>query len=264
METLEKELKVSDIFGCGGVLSNANTFVAGLECEIEAIPDGKRKSFGIFSCKEDGSLRNNGWEYVSTPESRETLVKQFSGLQDWLNLDEKKNPFSHRTSTHVHVNVSSMSEKHAKNMLLLYALYEEFFFSMVKPERRTNIHCVPNTETHLPNYYGRPLSFLQSKWSKYSAVNLCRLADLGTFEFRHMHGTGDVQEIATWLHVLENLWKLSQQVVIDAESLQDQHRLFSWFSTIFNPSYKTMMLGGQLLNIIQNSLIDVKFSTIKE
>lgn len=261
----DNEITIQNFYGCGNeILGNASVFYAGLECEIEAIQKGKNIPFHIFGCKEDHSLRNNGWEYVSSPETRGTLVEGFKLLQEFLNLDMAKDPFSYRTSVHVHVNAASMTGKQAKNMLLLYALFEEFFFSLAKPERRNNIHCVPLTDTHLPNRYHKDIFHLKGNWTKYAALNITRLNDLGTFEFRHLHGTGDVEEIGVWLKILDNLWTLSRQVVIDEASLSDPVRIYSWFDTIFNPSSKTMMLGGQLHNIIQNSLIDVKFSAIKE
>jgi hypothetical protein len=255
--------KIGELYGCDSYMGQKK-FIAGLECEIEAIPGGKAKPYAIFQCKEDHSLRNNGWEFVSIPEDLPTLVSEFAKLQAWLGLEMSQDPFSHRTSTHVHVNVSNLTLEQAKNMLMLYALYEEFFFAMVKPERRSNIHCVPLTETHLPMYYKHEIQVLREKWSKYSALNLLRLADLGTMEFRHLHGTGDVQEVETWLKVLENLWKLAQEVEINADTLSNENVLKLWFSTIFAPSEKSLMLKPALMNIIQNSLVDVKFSTLKD
>jgi hypothetical protein len=107
------------------------------------------------------------------------------------------------------------------------------------------------------------LDGLLSKWHKYTALNLKRMIDLGTVEFRHMHGTSDPAEIDVWLHVLENLWKVAQKVTINEESLSNREQIAEWFELIFFPSDKVMMLRASLFNIIQNSLIDVKFSTIK-
>lgn len=253
---------VGDIYGCTKYAGQKG-FIAGLECEIEAVLPAKMKSVGIFVPKEDGSLRNNGCEFVSAPAERATLMTNFINLQKYLGLDMAQDPFSQRTSVHVHVNVSSLTPEQAKNMFLLYALFEEFFFSMVKPDRRTNIHCVPLTETHLPMYYNRDIMGIRDRWSKYSALNLLRLSDLGTFEFRHHHGTGSVEDIDIWLRVLENLFELSKEITIDFNSLTSQLMLEDWFKVIFSPSPKTMMLKPTMMNIISNSLIDVKFSTIK-
>jgi hypothetical protein len=254
--------RVTDTWGCGGPYSNATAFLCSMECEIESVAPGSGKGMSAWKAIPDHSLRNNGVEYISTvAKPRKDAVQDFEQLHKMLKLGD--NPFSYRTSTHVHVNVSSMRQDHARNMVLLYALFEEFFFAMVRPERRDNIHCVPLTETHLSMYYSKPLSSLFEVWSKYTALNLKRLTDLGTMEFRHMHGTGDKAEIEVWLHVLENLWKVAQRVEINEKTLSDRKEITDWFEMIFFPADRVMACKPTLFDIIRNSLIDVKFSTVK-
>lgn len=254
--------RVADVFGTGGHYATKSGFIASLECELEGIRNPTVSVYG-FVGKKDGSLRNNGYEYVSdVGRDREALLETFKGLHRSLTFFEKEDPFSHRTSTHVHVNVSPMDIAHVKNMLLLYALFEEFFFSMVKPYRRDNIHCVPLTDTYLPKDYGKPFDTLVGKWSKYTAFNIKPVGQFGSVEFRHLHGTGDAEELNTWLHVLENLWKLCQKVKINQDTIADPGTRTEWFDLLFFPSSSVMSLRGSMPNIIRNSLIDVKFSTI--
>lgn len=130
---------------------------------------------------------------------------------------------------------------------------------MAKPVRRNNIHCVPLTETAMPALYKKPLPMLVKAWHKYTALNLKRLVDLGTMEFRHLHGTGDVQEFNTWLSVLENLWKLCQRTTISEATLNKQN-ILEWFETIFSGAPTILAYRTTLFDIIRNSLIDVKFS----
>lgn len=251
---------VYETYQSGAGYSQAKECVFGLECEVESVANGG-KSFAKFKCVQDGSLRNNGWEYTTAfPNYRAPVVDEFKQLYKDLKLNPKHESFSERTSTHIHVNVSSMEENHARQMILLYALYEEFFFAMVKPCRRDNIHCVPLTETHLPSKYSKTLHEMLQVWSKYTALNLGRLHDLGTMEFRHLHGTNDAEELNEWMHVLENLWKLAQRVTINAEALANHKQLEEWFELLFFPSNKVMMLKPSLFSIIRNSLIDVKMS----
>lgn len=253
---------VHSVFGSGGALGNATSFAAGLECEVEAVQNGG-EHIGNFKCVPDNSLRNKGCEYVTrNPKSRKDLVEEFTQLYSHLKLGA--DPFSERTSTHVHVNVSSMTTDAARHMVLLYALFEEFFFAMVKPIRRDNIHCVPLTETHMPDWYNKEIVAFQPRWHKYTALNLKRMGDLGTMEFRHLHGTKDSKELDTWLHVLENLWKLAQRVEVNEHTLSSKQMVTEWFEAIFFPADKVMMLRPSLFDIIRNSLIDVKFSTIKQ
>jgi hypothetical protein len=254
---------VHEVFGSGSDgYAAATGFLASLECELEALRNPP-SVVGSFAGKKDGSLRNNGYEYVSSyAQSRENLVKSFEHLHKNLTFYDKHDPYSHRTSTHVHVNVCSLKVSHVKNMLLLYALFEEFFFAMVKPYRRDNIHCVLLTDTYLPKDYGKTLPWLVEKWHKYTALNLKPVANFGSVEFRHLHGTGDVVEVDTWLHVLENLWKLCQKVEVDSRAIADPAQRSEWFDLLFFPSASAMALKGVMPNIIKNSLIDVKFSTI--
>lgn len=253
---------VSQTYGSGGPYATVKSFIVGLECELEGVkPVGK--SIGNFQGIADNSLKVHGIEYITVvPCDRQKMVADFKQLHKALQFYPGEDPFSFRTSTHVHVNASSMEEEHVRNMILLYALFEQFFFAMVKPARRDNIHCVPLTETHLVGQYNKKLDQLIQCWSKYTALNLKRLTDLGTVEFRHMHGTGDAEELETWLAVLENLWMLAQRVSINEKSLCDQIVIGDWFHFIFNPAPRVLALKPSLFDIIKNSLIDVKFSTL--
>lgn len=250
---------VAEVFGSGLAYAQLKEPIFGLECEVESVLNGGASTL-CFKCVQDGSLRNGGWEYTtSMPNVRKVVLDQFEHLFA-KELKLSKDPHSERTSTHVHMNVSGMDMDHVKQMVLLYALFEEFFFSMVKPTRRDNIHCVPLTETPLPSKYNTEMMDLIRVWSKYTALNLGRMHDLGTVEFRHMHGTSDKTEMGVWLHVLENLWKVAQRIKISQETLRDHKTIEEWFDLIFFPADKIMMLKPSLFNIIQNSLIDVKFS----
>jgi hypothetical protein len=238
-------------------------FCASLECEMEQLRSCQVNYTNFWKKDNDGSLRNNGVEFMSLKGvERKTLVEAFTELHKGLVFYTKGDPFHERTSTHVHVNVQTLTPPQVKNMLLLYALFEEFFFAMVKPHRRDNIHCVPLTETYLPNNYHRDLEGLIENWHKYTALNLKRITDLGTVEFRHLHGTNDAKELDVWLHVLENLWKLCQRIEIDEKSLSNKAQIQEWFELVFFPADKIMMLKPSLFDIIRNSLIDVKFSTL--
>jgi hypothetical protein len=210
-----------------------------------------------FRSRQDLSLRNHGFEYVSKPQPSKQFLENFKGLHKTLQLGP--DAFSPRTSTHVHVNVSSLTVEETRTLVLLYALYEECFFMMVKPERRDNIHCVPLTETHLPAIYKTELTKYVQKWSKYTALNLLRIPDLGTIEFRHMHGTNDAEEMKQWLDVLNNLWMLCQAVKITEKSLTEKNILL-WFEQVFKNVPAVFQIRSSLFEVIRNNLIDVKFS----
>jgi hypothetical protein len=253
------------MYGLANPYVKAKDFLASCEFELEGlIPDCAPPALGNWAGKPDGSLRNHGVEYVSRhARDRKTLISDAEQLLKEMKekyFDKKSDHFSERTSTHVHINCSSLTDEQVRTIVLLYALFEEFFFYMVKPERRHNIHCVPLTETHLPHHNKENRESLRQRWHKNTALNMGRLTDLGTLEFRHLHGTDSMKELDEWLHVLENLWKLGQRVTITKENIVNKDTVKTWFESIFFPCDKIMGMSPNLNTIIKNSLIDVKLS----
>jgi hypothetical protein len=219
-------------------LTESREFVCGLECEIEAV-DQPAGSYGIFA-----------------------TIEAFKDLHAKLNFFDDDEPFGQRTSIHVHVNCLSLEDTQIKNIMLLYVLFEEFFFMMTKAERRWNIHCVPLTETTMPLYYSANLWSQIDRWHKYAAFNLKPLGKYGTIEFRHMHGMNDADHLDKWLKTLENLWTLSQNVSINSLSLSSEATLKLWFYKIFKDAPEVQALEPNMFNIMQNNLIDAKFAFI--
>jgi len=241
-------------------LDEVNFFIAGIECEIESVePD---QSFDNFTSTHDGSLRNDGIEFISRPLDRGVLLNSFRNLHANIQLYEPEQAFSSRTSTHVHVNCRTLTPDQTKQLVLFYALFEDFFFAMVNKDRRGNIHCVPLTETFLPNIYKYDLTRYIQSWHKYTALNVLPLGKLGSIEFRHLQGTRDDQLLGEWLLTLDNLWHLSQREHITAETLADEAKLKQWWLSLFAHSPRIMALEPAFNNVIQNSLLDVKFAFV--
>lgn len=241
-------------------------FIIGMECEIEGI-ECPAPAVSGFQLTTDGSLRNaqgpggHGHEYISHPFTKEKAYERFAKLHEQLTFFEYG--FGPRTSTHIHVNCLMLDESEVKNMVLLYALFEEFFFYLVSSERRNNIHCTPLTETYLPGRYGHTLYDLTNSWSKYTALNLLPLAHHGTVEFRHLQGTSDPEVLRVWVDTLHNLWKLCQTVEITEQSLGSQEEYMNWFDEIFKDTPDWLRKQRVAVPaIIANSLLDVKLSKV--
>jgi len=241
-------------------LDKINFFVAGIECEIESVePD---QSFDNFMSTHDGSLRNDGMEFISKPLDRGTLLNSFRNLHAQIQLYEPEHAFSPRTSTHVHINCRTLTEEQTRQLILFYALFEDFFFAMVNQDRRSNIHCVPLTETFLPQIYRYELLRYIKNWHKYTALNVLPLTKQGSIEFRHLQGTKDDQLLSDWLLVLDNLWHICQREALSRETLADKAKLKFYWKTLFAHSPRIMALEPAFDNVIQNSLVDVKFAFI--
>lgn len=245
------ELEIEDIHGAPGVSEGEMIAVSNYFPQMGDIP---------WKFTKDGSLRGAGLEFISAPLDVRELVEGFRGIHTKL-VHPNKNPFSERTSIHVHVNCLDMEMDIVKNMVMWYALFEPVFFAMVAPNRANNIHCVPLDQTHLSTHYKKPLHFLVEVWSKYTALNLIPLATLGTIEFRHMEGHNDAVKFEWWLKTLENLWSWGKGVRLTREVVGSQEEILKAFDNIFADA-PIRAIRSSVPALVADSLIDVKLALI--
>jgi Putative amidoligase enzyme len=183
-----------------------DTAIIGIEVEVEGILD-REPYLPLWNCIEDGSLRNNGAEYVSVPTKSVDIESSLRFLKGKLPPSRE---FSPRTSVHVHLNVQDMQIDQLKTMVLLYIVFEKALFTFVGEKRDRNIHCVPLRETRFldrMNSIFTKFGLRENTWLKYSALNLCPMGvpSRGTVEFRHMHGTDDVDKLMIWINLILSL-----------------------------------------------------------
>lgn len=187
---------------------DAQEAMFGTEYEIEYIKhiDYKHPLFQstAVTIVDDHSLRNSGKEFITRPLNFTDSIKCFETLHQTLQLGP--DPYSARTSTHVHMNVLNLEVDQLKHLLLMYALLEPVFFAYVGDKRKHNIHCVPLNYTMLPKYYSMNLEHIIEAWSKYTAFNMKPVPKQGTVEFRHLYGTGDIEVYTRWLKLLQALY----------------------------------------------------------
>jgi hypothetical protein len=139
----------------------------------------------------DGSLRNNGVEYVSVPLSiRETM----SAFRWVCNHAAEQGLVSHvRAGIHVHADMRDLSIEQVRGVLAAYAAFEPLFFSLVPADREENIYCVPwyraTDQARIVPCIGRSLTDTEQRAAeamvKYSALYIRPLWSYGTIEFRH-------------------------------------------------------------------------------
>lgn len=207
-------------------LDRLDGLLYGLELEIEhASPhwaDGTE-----FEAKEDGSLRNSGWEFISAPESYDVIVKSLNKFFDRASksasdyyLIGNENNYSERTSIHVHTNCLDLTLQQVGSIFLLYQVTEDLLFEWIGNDRKDNIFCVPWSQTNL-NYdiVNRINSFVNSMSvdrNKYTALNLVPLKDLGTIEWRHMYGTNNMDVITRWLRIIGHFYRIAREYPLEA------------------------------------------------
>ncbi len=191
--------------------------IAGIELEIE-YAGGYGCDMNFFGATEDRSLRNGGVEFVSKPLRVDVLITK---LDEFFKTNAPlvvPDTYSDRTSTHVHMNVQDYTPENLKTLLLFYSLVETSLFKFVGNYRQENIYCVPLNETlilqNLSDTVTRILDGRTRAWYKYTALNLLPVIRYGTVEFRHMHGTNDIQKLKVWLSTLSNLITVSKNTAL--------------------------------------------------
>lgn len=192
----------------------------GIEIECERVPQIMNTQ--LWMTKEDGSLRNDGQEFVSRYG---TTVGHFNQLFDELEEHVKKwrtklktagyFEFTERTSVHIHLDLSRFTEEMLENLLVLYTLYEEPLFAICAPNRKHNVFTIPLRASVVMDIVNKPPNSIWSvvnKFVKYSALNLACLKKFGTVEFRHHEGTMDRKKLNDWVMILSLLRYYAERV----------------------------------------------------
>jgi hypothetical protein len=181
----------------------------GIEVEVEnVLKVDPNVNLFFWHMKPDGSLRNGGQEFITPGVISVSLVEvALRQLFEGLNSDVD---FSSRTSIHVHMDVHQLNLDQLLGLLLTYTAVENLMFKFVGTNRRTNIFCVPITETGLFDFLagGKPKAVLHAidqYWSKYTALNLLPIVSQGSVEFRHMPGTNNIENILRWIDLITRL-----------------------------------------------------------
>lgn len=199
---------IKDVFGVPTMLQNTDKreFICGMEYEIESILDHSVNYLNGHGIKvtQDNSLRNNGMEYITPPLTKKGQLDLLKLMKKNIKIGDE--PFSDRTSVHVHVNVLNLTMAELREFLYLYILMEPMFFEMVGYDRKNSIYCVPLQNTYLPSCYGKSIVNIVGAWHKYTAFNLLPIKSIGTVEFRHLFGTWDEEVIEPWLSLLESMY----------------------------------------------------------
>ena len=197
----------------------------GIEIEVEGQIHTDRAVFsaiGKFSDKKiaqywsvvsDGSLRD-GCELVTPILFGDDLVQAIGALEK---INEKlvyRPSFSHRCSTHVHLDARDLDKDQLLSLIFIYYLYEKYLFSYWGERRYNNIYCIPLNKCHQfistvgalirETNEGTILNTFQAinERERYCAFNLNALLKYGSVEFRHGEGTFDSKKILNWINIL--------------------------------------------------------------
>lgn len=195
----------------------------GIEIELEGqhLPDFLDSK--VWLAKGDGSLRN-GMEYVSTPTNypRDIVVD----LEQRLRGQGAIIAPTYRCSTHVHRNFIDLTWKDVIATIIIWNIIEPLVFKQMPPGRDGSIFCMSAYDTgDLPFRFNAFCDELRKKFlslgfdqvcrQKYAALNLTRLRDLGTIEFRVFPPSLDGREVRKWCLWIDAIVDMAQKTSAD-------------------------------------------------
>jgi len=240
----------------------------GLELEIERC----RGDMAVAGMSEttDGSLRNNGLEFITQPMTYSNVA---AVLQEFFTKNSFLGPesYSENTSVHVHTNVQDMTMPQLTALIVLYQVFEKVLFNWVGDERDKNIYCIPWTETQLNHRTVSRLlkdeTYILGDWVKYTALNLQPIVTQGSIEWRHMGGCGDPARILLWCRLIGHMYSfakaLEYQKVLDIVSqLNTNSQYRAALLQVFNSDAEHLMVPGYE-ELLEEGVLNMKYSIMQ-
>lgn len=246
----------------------------GIEVELEDVAHKiQRDPFKYWRVTEDGSLRDNGLEFVfRAPLAGIDVVKAVIELEDAMSVIKPQ--ISERTSVHVHLDVRDMSPSQLFSLLVTYAFVERTMMRYCGESRMKNNFCLPISSTSA-DFLSRISRFKQTEGrdfihqaqqfndnERYAALNISAINTYGSIEFRGYHGTYDAQEILTWVNMILSLKKFA------IENAEDVFRNFhvhisangalQVFNSIFNRVLAERLTTDYLMHDLRESIVTVQ------
>lgn len=211
----------------------------GIEIEIERLEDyrdvnqklltfySKNRTTGtaLLTAKTDGSLRNFGVEFVTVPIHVPTAQHVIKDLYTFVQQTYSRAEFSERCGIHIHFDVTRLDIQQILWFTLLYIIYEEDIFKFADSTRKESNFCVPLRSqspwfwfpTNLTDWRNFHAMLPNADRGKYSAMNFCRVRDIGTVEFRHLSGTWDEEHIVTFIRIIQSIKNIAVNTKMHTE-----------------------------------------------
>ena len=247
-----------------------NRRYVGVEIEAENIRDSSVfNSLNLWSVTGDGSLRNGGIELIS--DTMRGADVEDALLEAERALSKNGAEFSPRTSVHVHLDMRAASVKELQALVILYTIFEKFFFKMGGDESReynnhcravTSIQAIQRTFAYMLMDDRQQIQYGINLWPKYMAFNVAPVATQGSVEFRHHVGTAQQTEIIQWINIIFSLARAARrnaeqplQELIDQVCAGPQDlfsRIFPRFRHLWEDDLIESMMEGA--RVIQYSL----------
>lgn len=207
-DILVYEAKAPQDWWLSSVSLESDEFEIGIEMEVENVRLHSCTDYTMWTVHPDGSLRNNGHEYVTHPIKGKRIPFV---LNQFFNTMGSGISFSPRTSVHIHLNVLDMTPEQIGGLVMAYLPFEKLLFQFVGGNREKSNFCVPLMDVHwdrlLSHFFDAVYEPQRMDQYRYMALNLAAIQKFGTLEFRHLGGTNDVIKILRWINLIFKLKK---------------------------------------------------------
>ena len=235
----------------------------GIEVEVENAGRAQVEPI-VWYQKSDGSLRNNGIEWVSYPLPTNQIERALTWLYKYV-LHSKVD-FSIRTSIHIHLNVRNMTPDQVRSLIIAYMAVEKLLFKFEGTGRYKSIFCVPLEECSLLDILNTYIEndFHGDFWMKYTAFNLCPIMSFGTVEFRHMHGTKDFKKIMDWISLIQRLElyarTFSSKEVLSKVTELNTNSMYNYFVRDIFREHFSLINSDHLKEDMECNVMQIKYS----
>lgn len=200
----------------------------GIEVEVEGCKNPQNYSFDLWEGERDDSLRNNGWEWTTAGPMYGAQIKEAITELFTVATSKKWDVGYPRAGIHIHLDVRDLEFESLQLARLVanYMMVEHAMFSYAGDWRRNTHYCEAYEDgqydfklmgrfLYNPPEDKASLVHYANHLSKYQAVNLKPLVDLGTIEFRHLPTKFDVEWLYNWIKVILALKKSAMDVTLN-------------------------------------------------
>lgn len=243
----------------------------GVEIEVEHCREWPQGWW--WQITEDGSLRNNGMEFLSPPA---TLAQIHDGIDRFYaeGFDVYGWKSSKRTGIHLHMDTSTLTMDELGAFLTAYAALEPVLFNVLcGPDREENIYCVPWYRAKEQALYvqglmrdykagGREVLLNAcAQACKYNALYIEPLRRYGTVEFRGAPTFDSAAELHRLVTTFDTLLDRTQKdgtaaaVMARFENINDATRYY--IPDVEVPDADLMVLRADSLGIADLFVPDV-------
>lgn len=253
--------------------------IVGLEIETEGctLTDEQyaTRISKLWEVKTDGSLRGRAYEFISKPAEIKILIPELADF--YVKTGFREENYSDRCSIHVHTNISDMTVTQVAALCLVYSVVEELLFEFVNhynvtdprgKYRDTNIYCVPWSQCRMNHNMVQTMfadvNYAFKRWQKYTALNILPARTLGTFEWRHMHGTANMDKLTKWLNLIGSIMDYCKKNEFDAivkliKELNDTSAYRQFFGSVLGDY---LPYNDTYAKAIEQGIVNAKYAII--